>query len=410
MDEKEMTMREALNLALDQALAADDRVFLLGEDIADPGASGPTAGLSTKYGHDRVLDTPISEAAIVGAAIGAAIDGLLPVAEIMIMDFIGIAADQLINNAAKLRFMTAGRTTAPITVRTQVYGGLATGATHSQSLEAWFMHIPGMKVIVPSTPRDGKGLLTSAIFDEDPCLFVETIRLQGQKGLVPTDPGFAIPLGQADVKRPGSDVTLISYGRSVLECAEGRRSCCRNRASTPRSSTSARSCRWTSRPSSSRCVAPGGPSSCTTRSSSQARVPRSSPPCRPSASASSRRPIERVGARFVPTPAAAALEAQIYPSAARIVEAAARTLRRRRAPVADFVIRIPRVSVAVSEAELTEFLVDAGEHVEEGTPIYVIATEKVEQEIEAGASGTVQWTGEVGTTYDIGAEIGVITS
>jgi len=110
MDEKEMTMREALNLALDQALRADDRVFLLGEDIADPGASGPTAGLSTKYGHDRVLDTPISEAAIVGAAVGAAIDGLLPVAEIMIMDFIGIAADQLINNAAKLRFMTrAGR-------------------------------------------------------------------------------------------------------------------------------------------------------------------------------------------------------------------------------------------------------------------------------------------------------------
>ncbi len=218
MDEKEMSMREALNLALDQAMAADDRVFLLGEDIADPGASGPTAGLSTKYGHDRVLDTPISEAAIVGAAIGAAIDGLLPVAEIMIMDFIGIAADQLINNAAKLRFMTAGRTTAPITVRTQVYGGLATGATHSQTLEAWFMHIPGMKVIVPSTPRDGKGLLTSAIFDEDPCLFVETIRLQGQKGLVPTDPGFSIPLGQADVKRPGSDISLISYGRSVLEC------------------------------------------------------------------------------------------------------------------------------------------------------------------------------------------------
>jgi acetoin:2,6-dichlorophenolindophenol oxidoreductase subunit beta len=152
--EQEMTMREALNLALDEALKADDRVFLLGEDIADPGASGPTAGLSTKYGHDRVLDTPISEAAIVGAAIGAAIDGMLPVAEIMIMDFIGIAADQLINNAAKLRFMTAGRTTAPITIRTQVYAGLATGATHSQSLEAWFMHIPGMKVIVPSTPRD----------------------------------------------------------------------------------------------------------------------------------------------------------------------------------------------------------------------------------------------------------------
>jgi pyruvate dehydrogenase E1 component beta subunit len=127
----------------------------------------------------------------------------------------------LINNAAKLRFMTAGRTTAPITVRTQVYGGLATGATHSQTLEAWFMHIPGMKVIVPSTPRDGKGLLTSAIFDEDPCLFVETIRLQGQKGLVPTDPGFAIPLGQAEIKRSGTDVSIISYGRSVLESLAG---------------------------------------------------------------------------------------------------------------------------------------------------------------------------------------------
>src|ERR1700741_2042961 len=215
LEEREMTRREALNLALDEALAADDRVFLLGEDIADPGATGPTAGLSTKYGHERVLDTPISEAAILGAAIGAAIDGLLPVAEIMIMDFIGIAADQLINNAAKLRFMTAGRTTAPITIRTQVYAGLATGATHSQSLEAWFMHIPGMKVIVPSTPRDGKGLLTSAIFDADPCLFVETIRLQSKKGPVPVDPGFSIPLGQADINRPGSAVSLISYGRSV---------------------------------------------------------------------------------------------------------------------------------------------------------------------------------------------------
>src|ERR1700710_57929 len=215
MSELEMTMREALNLALDQALQTDERVFLLGEDIADPGASGPTAGLSTKYGHTRVLDPPISEAAIMGAAIGAAMDGLLPVAEIMIMDFIGIAADQLINNGAKLRFMTAGRTSAPITIRTQVYAGLATGATHSQSLEAWFMHIPGMKVIVPSTPRDGKGLLTSAIFDPDPCLFIETIRLQGKKGPVPVDSGFSIPLGPADIKRPGSDVTLISYGRAV---------------------------------------------------------------------------------------------------------------------------------------------------------------------------------------------------
>ena len=302
MDEKEMTMREALNLALDQALAADDRVFLLGEDIADPGASGPTAGLSTKYGHDRVLDTPISEAAIVGAAIGAAIDGLLPVAEIMIMDFIGIAADQLINNAAKLRFMTAGRTTAPITVRTQVYGGLATGATHSQTLEAWFMHIPGMKVIVPSTPRDGKGLLTSAIFDEDPCLFVETIRLQGQKGPVPTDPGFAIPLGQADVKRPGYRRHPHQLRPQRARMPEGRRSSCRSRASTPRSSTCARWCRWTSRPSSSRCVAPEGRWSCTTPSSSPVPGAEIVATLQAECFGELAAPIERVGARFVPTP------------------------------------------------------------------------------------------------------------
>jgi pyruvate/2-oxoglutarate/acetoin dehydrogenase E1 component len=326
MDEKEMSMREALNLALDQALQADDRVFLLGEDIADPGASGPTAGLSTKYGHDRVLDTPISEAAIVGAAIGAAIDGLLPVAEIMIMDFIGIAADQLINNAAKLRFMTGGRTTAPITVRTQVYAGLSTGATHSQSLEAWFMHIPGMKVIVPSTPRDGKGLLTSAIFDEDPCLFVETIVLQGRKGLVPVDPGFSIPLGQADIKRPGTDVTLISYGRSVhtsLAAAD----------KLQEQGTSAEVVDL-------RTLVPLDVETIVESGSRTRRVvvvhdavQFAGPGAEIAAILQSElfgdlaAPIERVGARFVPNPAAPALEAQVYPSPGRIVDAVHRTLQ-----------------------------------------------------------------------------------
>jgi pyruvate/2-oxoglutarate/acetoin dehydrogenase E1 component len=327
MTQKEMTMREALNLALDQALESDHRVFLLGEDIADPGASGPTAGLSTKYGHDRVLDTPISEAAIVGAAIGAAIDGLLPVAEIMIMDFIGIAADQLINNAAKMRFMTAGRTTAPITVRTQVYGGLATGATHSQSLEAWFMHVPGMKVIIPSTPRDGKGLLTSAIFDEDPCLFIETIRLQGQKGLVPTDPGFSIPLGQADVKRPGTDVSLIGYGRGVIDALRAADTLASDhgvsaevvdlRTLVPLDvETMVESVGRTRR-------------AVVTHHAVQFAGPGAEIAAILSAELFGRleAPIERVGARFVPTPAAAALEAAVLPSPARIVEAALRTLK-----------------------------------------------------------------------------------
>ena len=217
--ETEMTVREAVSLALNQAMAQDDRVILLGEDIADPGGgvSGVTAGLSTAFGADRVLDTPISEAAIVGAAIGAALEGMLPVAEIMIMDFIGIALDQIVNHAAKLRFMSGGRTSCPITVRTAVFGGLGSGATHSQSLEAWFMHIPGLKVVVPSTPRDAKGLLTSSIFDPDPCIFVETVLTYGARGPVPDDPGFSIPLGEADVKRPGRDVTIVTYGRGVFD-------------------------------------------------------------------------------------------------------------------------------------------------------------------------------------------------
>jgi pyruvate/2-oxoglutarate/acetoin dehydrogenase E1 component len=326
MDEQEMTMREALNLALDQALAADERVFLLGEDIADPGASGPTAGLSTKYGPERVLDTPISEAAIIGAAIGAAIEGFLPVAEIMIMDFIGIAADQIINHAAKLRFMTGGRTTAPITVRTQVYGGLATGATHSQTLEAWFMHIPGLKVVVPSTPRDGKGLLTAAIFDEDPCLFIETIRLQGKRGSVPIDPGFSIPLGHADIKRPGTDVTLISYGRSVHDALAAATTLAEQgvsaevvdlRTLVPLDvETMLGSARRTRRVvvihDAVQFGGPGAEIAATLQSELFGELVA---------------PIERVGARFVPTPAEPALEAQVYPSPARIVSAAQRTLR-----------------------------------------------------------------------------------
>ncbi|OBH68869.1 pyruvate dehydrogenase [Mycobacterium mantenii] len=325
MDEKEMTMREALNLALDQALQADERVFLLGEDIADPGASGPTAGLSTKYGHERVLDTPISEAAILGAAIGSAIDGLLPVAEIMIMDFIGIAADQLINNAAKLRFMTAGRTSAPITVRTQVYAGLATGATHSQSLEAWFMHIPGMKVIVPSTPRDGKGLLTSAIFDPDPCLFIETIRLQGKKGPVPVEPGFSIPLGLADIKRPGTDVSLIGYGRCVHDALTAAATLDEQgvsaevvdlRTLVPLDvETIIASVRRTRRAvivhDAVQFAGPGAEVAAILHSELFGELAA---------------PVERVAARFAPNPAAPALEAQVYPSPARIAEAALRTL------------------------------------------------------------------------------------
>jgi pyruvate/2-oxoglutarate/acetoin dehydrogenase E1 component len=210
-----------------------------------------------------------------------------------------------------------------------VYGGLATGATHSQTLEAWFMHIPGMKVIVPSTPRDGKGLLTSAIFDPDPCLFVETIRLQGQKGLVPTDPGFSIPLGQADVKRSGSDVTIISYGRSVLDSLAAAKVLEEDgisaevvdlRTLVPLDvETMAESVRRTRRAvvvhDAVQFAGPGAEIVATLQSECFSELAA---------------PIERVAARFVPTPAAAALEAQLYPSPARIVAAVQRTLQEAR--------------------------------------------------------------------------------
>ncbi|BBY38079.1 pyruvate dehydrogenase subunit beta [Mycobacterium mantenii] len=325
MDEQDMNMREASNLALDQALAADPRVFLLGEDIADPGASGPTKGLSTKYGADRVLDTPISEAAIIGAAVGAAMEGFRPVAEIMIMDFIGIAADQLINHAAKLRFMTAGRTSAPITVRTQVYGGIGTGATHSQSLEAWFMHIPGLKVIVPSTPRDAKGLLASAIFDDDPCLVLETIRLQAQRGPVPVDPDFRIPLGQADIKRAGTDVTLIAYGRGIVESLSAAELLAKDGVSAevldlrtlvpldvPTMLESVgRTRRAVVVHDAVRFAGPGAEIAATLQEELWSTLAA---------------PVARVGARFVPNPAAPVLEAEIYPNAARIAAAVHKTL------------------------------------------------------------------------------------
>jgi pyruvate/2-oxoglutarate/acetoin dehydrogenase E1 component len=218
VQERQMTMVEALNLALDQALARDPKVFLLGEDIGLPnGVMGVTKNLAAKYGADRVRDTPISEAAIVGAAIGASLNGFRVVAEIMLMDFLPIAMDQILNHAAKLRYLTAGRLSVPITIRCSSIAGGGTPATHSQALEGWLMGIPGIKVVIPSGPADAKGLLASSILDNDPVLFVETGMLYGSKGPVPEDPDYTVPLGQLNVVRAGEDVTIVTYGRGVRE-------------------------------------------------------------------------------------------------------------------------------------------------------------------------------------------------
>ncbi|HEY4409618.1 MAG TPA: alpha-ketoacid dehydrogenase subunit beta [Acidimicrobiia bacterium] len=216
-----MTFVEATNSALDEAMAADDTVFLLGEDIADEEGGGVfkcTKGLSTKYGTSRVRSTPISEQAIVGSAIGSAIAGLRPVAEIMVMNFMAVCMDQLFNHAAKLRYMSGGRTPVPLTIRTTSGAGAQFGAQHSDLLEAWLAHTPGLKVAVPSSPADAKGLLLSCIFDDDPCVFVEhTLLYFGAVAGPAPEPGHRIPLGQANIVRPGTDVTVIGYGKPILE-------------------------------------------------------------------------------------------------------------------------------------------------------------------------------------------------
>lgn len=211
-----MTAVAAMNSALDLELAADQKLVLLGEDIADPagGVFKVTKGLSTKYGTHRVRATPIIEQTIVGTAVGLALGGYRPVAEIMFFDFVTMAMDQLVNHAAKFRYMSGGHTPTPITVRT-VVGSSRFGAQHAQSLEAWFMHTPGIKVVMPSSPTDAKGLLTACVRDDDPCLFIEHINLAfSVKEEVPTGE-HVVPLGKARVLREGDAATVIGYGPQV---------------------------------------------------------------------------------------------------------------------------------------------------------------------------------------------------
>jgi acetoin:2,6-dichlorophenolindophenol oxidoreductase subunit beta len=217
---EQITYAQALGMALDEAMAADPSVFLIGEDVADEQVGGVfrvSKGLSTKYGTARVRATPITEQAIMGAAVGAAVAGMRPVAEIMFMNFVTVAMDQIVNHAAKLRFMSGGRTPVPLTIRTCCAGGVGFGGQHADMLEAWFAHTPGMKIVAPSNHADAKGLLLSAIEDDDPVMVMEHVAMYSMPGDAPP-PGHRVPLGKAAISRPGSDVTLISYGKSVLDC------------------------------------------------------------------------------------------------------------------------------------------------------------------------------------------------
>jgi pyruvate/2-oxoglutarate/acetoin dehydrogenase E1 component len=216
----ELTYREAVRDALSTAMRRDDDVFIMGEDIAEMGGSmGVTQGMLDEFGPERVRNTPISEMAIVGAGIGAAMQGMRPVVEIMYEDFTTLAMEQIVNQAAKHRYMSGGQLKVPITVRTQGGAGWSPGAQHAQQLEAWFVHIPGLKVVFPSTPTDVRGLLFASIYDDNPVIFFEHRMLYGIKEEVPEELE-PIPLGKARVHREGEDVTVIATGRLVHEALD----------------------------------------------------------------------------------------------------------------------------------------------------------------------------------------------
>ncbi|GAC1580918.1 MAG: alpha-ketoacid dehydrogenase subunit beta [Sphingomicrobium sp.] len=216
---KPVTILQAINSAIADAMEADDTILVLGEDVADPeegGVCGVTKGLSTRFGDKRVRSTPIAEQAIIGAAIGASLVGYKPIAEIMLMNFTTVAMDMIVNHAAKLRFMSGGQTHVPIVIRTMTGTGFASGGQHCDYLEAWFAHTAGMKVVAPSNPADAYGLMRAAIDDPDPVLFIENLPNYWLPG-APPERGSVIPIGKARIAKEGSDVTVLSYSRVMNE-------------------------------------------------------------------------------------------------------------------------------------------------------------------------------------------------
>ena len=211
----EISYREAMTRALREALSEDESMFIMGEDIgAYGGAYAVTKGLLQEFGPQRILDSPISESAIVGAGTGAAMGGLHPVVEIMTINFTLLAMDQIVNHAAKIRYMSGGQFSVPLIIRTVTGGGAQLAATHSQSLEGWYASVPGLKVVIPATPYDALGLFRAARQEKDPVIFVEHILLYSTKGEVPNEP-YVVPLGKADIKRHGNDYTIVAYSRMV---------------------------------------------------------------------------------------------------------------------------------------------------------------------------------------------------
>jgi acetoin:2,6-dichlorophenolindophenol oxidoreductase subunit beta len=217
MSTRDLTIREAIREGIREEMAADERVFLMGENVAGAGGIFKlTEGLLAEFGPERVIDTPISEEGFVGMAVGAALTGMRPIVEVMFIDFITLAMDPIINQAAHIRYMTGGQAKVPLTIRTTLGAGRSSAGQHSQSLHAWFCHVPGLKVVLPSTPYDAKGLIKSAIRDDNPVMFIEDKMMYDFKGPVPQE-AYSLPLGVADIKREGEDLTIIATSSMVQE-------------------------------------------------------------------------------------------------------------------------------------------------------------------------------------------------
>jgi pyruvate dehydrogenase E1 component beta subunit len=321
----EVTYREAVRDALSRALREDDSVFLMGEDIAEMGGSmAVTQGLLDEFGPKRIRNTPISEMAIVGSGIGAAVQGMRPIVEIMYEDFLTLSMEQLVNQAAKHRTMSGGQLKVPLTIRTQGGAGWSPGAQHAQQLEAWFVHVPGLKVVFASTPEDVRGLLWSSIYDDNPVVFFEHRTLYPLKGEVP-DELEPIPLGKARIHREGTDVTVVATGRLVHEALKAAEEAEKDGISVevvdPRTllpldeEAIVASVRKTTR-----CVTAH---EAVTRGGFGAEL---AAVVQHGAFDWLDAPIERVGARFAPLPFAPALEQWVVPHAADVLDAIRRTV------------------------------------------------------------------------------------
>ena len=401
----ELTYREAVRETLGKALREDESVFIMGEDIAEMGGSmAVTQGLLDEFGPGRVRNTPISEMAIVGSGIGAAIQGMRPIVEIMYEDFLTISMEQLVNQAAKHRTMSGGQVKVPLTIRTQGGAGWSPGAQHAQQLEAWFVHVPGLKVVFASTPEDVRGLLWSAIYDDNPVVFFEHRTLYPIKGEVP-DELEPIPLGKARIHREGTDVTVVATGRLVHESLQAAEEAEKDGISVevvdPRTllpldeEAIVGSVRKTTR-----CVTAH---EAVTRGGFGAEL---AAVIQHGAFDWLDAPIERVGAKFAPLAFAPAMEQWSVP---------ARGGRPRRdspdgGPELGMAteVKLPRLGQGMESGTIVRWLKTEGDAIAKGEPLYELDTDKVTQEVEAESDGVLLKIVVADGEVDVGTTVGII--